>query len=142
MILRPEELMDYVHNLLTIKKGELGLEYVVFGDGQLLPVYPAAAVVDDGLAREDHGTHMFLITISCDVFLMHANLGVDRAQRTREDLQLATRVVNLLHEDRSLGGEVVSSYVSAEQPNTVSTRNDTILGTQITFTAQNRERFR
>lgn len=142
MILRGEELMDYIANLLDLHKGELGLEYIVFGDGQLLPRYPCAVVDFDSLERIDHTTHYFLINIQVCVYLLHGNLGVDRSVRTRADLELTTRVVNLLHTDRTLGGAVVSSRVTMEEPGTISTKNETIIGTQITFVATNRELFR
>lgn len=142
MIFRGEELVDYIYELLDTNKGDLGLEYITFGDGQLIPFYPAATVVYDSTQREDRGTHYFLIEITCDIYVMHGKLTLDRQQRNKADLELATRVTNLLHVDRTLGGQVVSSLVKSEEPGTVSTQNDTIIGTQLRFVATQRESFR
>ena len=142
MITRGEELVDYVIDLLEVNKGTLGLRHIVFGDGQLIPEYPAASVVFDSIQREDHGTHFFLIRITIDIYLMHAALTLDRQQRNKADLELATAVTALLHASRSLGGEVVSSLVMSEEPGTISTQNATCLGTQLRFVAQQRESFR
>lgn len=142
MIYRGEELIAWVKDKLTLHQGELGLQYIVTGDGQLLPTYPAAVIDYEGTTREDHTTHYFLITIECSIYLLHGNLGLDRSARTIADLELATRVTSLLHQDRTLGGQVVSSIVSKEEQGTIATKNDTIIGTQLTFTAENREPFR
>lgn len=142
MITRGEELLVYLKDRLELEKGALGISYVTISSDRLLPEYPAAIVAYDGLSREDHTTHYFKVIIRCDIMLLHGNLDVPRQERIIEDLELVTRVVQSLHSDRTLGGEVIHSFVSSEDAGAVETENITVVGTRLSFVAEQRERFK
>lgn len=143
MITRGEELLVYLKDKLEIEKGTLGINYVTISSDRLLPEYPAAVIAYDGMTREDHTTHYFLVTIRCDIMLLHAKLSESRQERILADLELVTRVVQSLHLDRTLGGEVIHSYVATEDAGSVELgENTTVIGTKLGFIAEQRERFK
>lgn len=142
MITRGEDLLVYLRDRLENEKDTLGLAYVTLSSDGLRPMYPSAVVAYDQTSREDHTTHYFLTRIQCDIILLHALLTVDRQERIIEDLELTTRVVQSLHTDRTLDGEVIHSYVSQEEPGAIESENQTVIGTRLRFIAEQRELFK
>jgi len=142
--LRPEELLIILHDFVQQNNHEMGFEYIKVGDGQLLPVYPAVLIVPSGVARRLHGTHYFLTGVSAELVVMHGNLEANRMERTIEDLRLATKVVNIIH-DKGLtlmDERIHKAFVEKEEPATISTENITAIGTSLTITAEVREAFK
>jgi hypothetical protein len=142
MITRGEELLTYLRDRLETEKGSLGLAYVTIAGDRLTPEYPAAVISYDRTTREDHTTHYFLVQVYCDILLLHASLNESRQERTLSDLELVTRVVTSLHADRTLGGEVIHSYVQSEDAGVAESENLTIVGTRLSFVAEQREAFK
>jgi hypothetical protein len=142
MITRGEELLVYLRDRLELEKGSLGLAYITVAGDRLTPEYPAAVISYDKTTREDHTTHYFLVQIYCDILLLHASLNESRQERTVSDLELVTRVVASLHSDRTLGGEVIHSYVPSEDAGVAETNNFTAIGTRLSFVAEQREAFK
>lgn len=142
--MRPEELLNLLKSFLQDNNHELGLSYIVVGDGQLVPKYPAALIVHDGVTRDLHGTHYFLTDLSVEIVLMHADLNLTRQERTQADLELATAVVSLIHGKglRLLDQRIHKAFVYSEEPVTISTNNVTAIGTGLTVVASVREAFK
>jgi hypothetical protein len=141
---RPEELITLLKNYLDQHNHELGFRYIAFGDGQLLPSYPAALVVYDSTNREIHGTHYFLTSLAVQIVIMHADLTLNRMERAQADMQLATAVVQLIH-DRGLtlqDSRIHRAFVVNEEPAVISTENLTAIGTALTVIAEVREAFK
>jgi hypothetical protein len=141
---RPEELLVIVESFVQQQNHEFGFEYIKIGDGQLLPVYPCALVVPAGVERRLHGTHYFLTTLNVDLLVMHGNLEQNRMDRTIADLELATKVVTMLHDKglTFLDSRIHKAYVATEEPATISTENITAIGTSLTIAAEVREAFK
>jgi hypothetical protein len=141
---RPEELITLLNELIEQNNHEFGFEYIVSGDGQLLPAYPACLVLYDGVARDLHGTHYFLTTLSTQIVIMHGDLMQNRMERTMADLALATKVVTMIHGEglRLKDPRIHKAYVAQEEPATVSTENITAIGTSLTVFAEVREAFK
>ncbi len=142
--MRPEELIDLVKDYLESHNHELGFKYISFGDGQLVPRYPACLIVHDGVARDLHGTHYFLTGLSIQIVIMHADLSLNRQERTKADLELATAVVQLIHNKGLTLADprIHKAYVYTEEPVTISTDNVTAIGTGLTVVASVREAFK
>lgn len=142
--MRPEELIELVKGFLETNNHELGFKYISFGDGQLVPKYPAALVVHDGVNRDIHGTHYFLTDLSIQIVIMHSDLSLNRQERTKADLELATAVVNLIHGKglRLLDQRIHKAFVYTEEPVTISTDNVLAIGTGLTVVASVREAFK
>lgn len=142
--MRPEELIDKIKEFLEDDNHQFGFQYVSFGDGVLIPQYPAALVLYDSAAREIHGTHYFLTNLNVEVVIMHANLSQNRQERTKADMELATAVVTMIHSKglTLLDPRIHKSFVTDEQPSLVSTDNLTAIGTSLSIIAQVREAFK
>lgn len=142
--MRPEELIDKLREFLEQNNHEIGFEYITFGDGVLIPKYPACVIIYEGVQRDIHGTHYFLTNLMVQVVVMHADLTSNRQERTREDLQLATKVVHLFHGKglTLMDSRIHKSFVTTEEPALVSTDNITAIGTALTVIAEVREAFK
>lgn len=142
--MRPEELLALLNELIEQNNHELGFEYIVSGDGQLLPAYPACLILYDGAVRNLHGTHYFLTTLSAQLVIMHGDLMQNRMERTLADLELATKVVAMIHgKGLTLNDpRIHKAFVAQEEPATVSTENITAIGTSLTVFAEVREAFK
>lgn len=142
--MRPEELLDIIKAFIEQNNHEIGFEYITFGDGVLIPDYPACLIVEEGVSRDIHGTHYFLTQLSCNVVVIHANLSQDRQERTRSDMELATKVVHLLHGKglTLMDQRIHKSFVQSEEPALISTDNITAIGTALSVIAEVREAFK
>ena len=142
--MRPEELLIILYDFLEQNNHELGFEYIKVGDGQILPMYPAALLVPSGVDRDLHGTHYFLTGLFVELVVMHGNLQQNRMERTIDDLRYATKVVNIIHgKGLTLMDERIhKSFVQKEEPATISTENITAIGTSLTIFAEVREAFK
>jgi hypothetical protein len=142
--MRPEELIDIIKDFIDQNNHEIGFQYITFGDGVLIPDYPACLIVPEGLAREIHGTHYFLTGLTCQVVVIHATLEQNRQERTKSDLELATKVVHLLHGKglTLMDSRIHKSFVMSEEPALISTDNITAIGTSLSVIAEVREAFK
>ena len=145
---RPEEALQYVHDLLDRERGNIGLEYVAFADETLIPKYPAAIVAPAQTTTEMVATRQFKRIFYVEILVMHAKLTVSRAIRKKEDLELTTRVVDVLHDHYTCGdlltgvNQAVFSYVTSEVPqNIAANKNTPVIGTQLSWQAEVRVLF-
>jgi hypothetical protein len=97
---------------------ELGFEDVFYGDQDLIPRTPAAAVESAGLARELQGIATGGMTrneLSVYIFVYHC--PIQSAQKTRKECdQFAEQVQRLLHNDVTLGGLVIHGFCNNSEP--------------------------
>jgi hypothetical protein len=143
----PEQIMDHLHDLISQNAGELGVNFVGYGDERLKPGYPAILITGGPVAREIHGTHTFLLRFLLELWVYHANLDASHQVRTREDLQLVSRLRALLHNHHRLfssdnEAQVIFSYVSAEDPAFVRRpESPAVVASRVEWTAESREIF-
>lgn len=141
VITRPEEAVEMLADILDDNAGLLGLEFVGRYDEKLLPRYPAVVVSGGTLNKEVHGTHTFLTRLRCVLWVYHANANQTHAQRSREDLELATALVALLEDDKTFDNRVVFGYVESETPGVIAARtgrSELIVGTRLVWEAVTR----
>lgn len=139
---RIEEVADYIRDKLDVAKASLGIEYVGYGDEQALPKYPAIVILPGLTQREFRATRQFENTFNIEIYIYHARLLVGRSTRTKEDLELVRRVTDLLHSDKTLGGQIIFGYIDSENPGVLaSTKGDAIVGTRITWRGMAIENF-
>lgn len=142
-ITRPEELVEYFADL--IETSSLPFEYVAKYDERLIPAYPAVQVQPGILDKELHGTHTFIVALRAIFYVMHAKMTLDHRTRSLEDLQLATRLIEVLEEDMTLGGRVIQGWVDSETPAAFpprSTKGDIVVGTRLTWNGLQETRFK
>jgi len=98
MYSRPEELLEAFRELFVAKGEFLGFAYVATQEENLIPEYPAIDISMGPLLREDHGTQRFLVTFEGSFWIYHASLEGTPTERSIEDMKLATKTVQFLHE--------------------------------------------
>jgi hypothetical protein len=117
----PEQALDHIYNLLNTNKVALGLKYVGYADERLLREYPAVVVsYNVPVVRDLHATRTFNLQFIIQLECYHARLTASHRTRTKEDMQLAARIRNKLHEDYKLGGGVIFGYVLSERPGVIA----------------------
>jgi len=138
------EALDYIYNLLTAQKVALGLKSVWYADDEWAAPYPAAVLAPGGLLRVPYSTKTFQVALTITIFIMHANLSVDHRTRTRADLQTATDVSNLLHSDKSLGGNIISGtgFIASETPGVTNRpKGQNVISTSLVWNGESRQQF-
>lgn len=150
MIHRPEEATDLIFDLLQVNAGSLGISYVGYGDEELIPSYPAVVLTPGVVDRKLHATHTFQVVLMVTMWVYHAKLTVSRKIRTKEDLLLATGIVELLHTppnshlgfDAGNTRNIIYGYVESEHPGTIMTRKRTpVIGTSLSWMGTTQRRF-
>jgi hypothetical protein len=144
MYTKNSEALDYIYNLLTTQKVALGLQSVWYADDEWAAPYPAAVCASGGLLRVPHSTQTFRVQLNITIFIMHANLATDHRTRTREDLQIAEAVSNLLHTDKSLGGNILTGtgIIVSETPGVTNRpKGQNVISTSLVWNGESRQQF-
>lgn len=135
MYATPEQVLDYLYNLLVANKVALELGFVGYAEEKLIPKYPAVQVSAEPLIREIHGTHQFRNTYNMSFWVYHAKLTDSHKVRTKNDLLTVTAIRALLHNNLTLGGNIIFGFVDSENPGVLaSPKNDPVVGTRMTWT--------
>ena len=136
----PEQVLDYVYNLLNTNKVSIGLKYVGYADERLLREYPACVVsFNVPVLREPHATRTFSLRFVTQLEVYHARMTASHRTRTKEDMQLAARIRNKLHEDYKLGGGVIFGYVLSETPGVIAdAKGQANIATMLAWTGESR----
>jgi hypothetical protein len=141
----PLQPFDYMVKLLDDNKASLGIRYIAENDERLRPVYPAVLVSLENVERSLHATGIFMATFHIDLYVFHAELTSRKAVRSRKDIQLATDIRKLIHEDRTMNGHIIHGFVDGEFPGItaqiVGSNVNTIVTTRITWQGDNRVPF-
>jgi len=147
----PEQVLDYVHEYIEDRSGELGLAFVGYGEERLIPEYPAILITAGPVLREIHGTHTFQMTFVLEMWIYHAKLSESHRIRTREDLLLVTAVRNAMHDNlrlfadypTNIDPQIIFGHVSAEDPAFINRgRGEAVVGSRIMWTGLSQTRFK
>lgn len=136
LITRPEEVVEYFKEDFEKNADVLGINYVAAYGERLIPGYPAVVVDPSPIEKEVHGTHTYLLTLRCYIFVMHAEMLISHAARSQKDLELATRIVNFVERDKTLGDKIIFGYVESEVPGATpigSTRGSVVVSTRLSW---------
>ena len=142
-ITRPEELVEVMADLIELGIPEF--KYISKYDEDLTPDYPCCQIQPGDTSRDFHGTHTLNIFLRAFIFVMHDKLTQSKRVRTEEDLLLATKVVQLLDADVTLGGKVIDGIVESEVPTALPPRTrkgDIVVSTRIGWVGRTQSRFR
>lgn len=142
-ITRPEHLVE--HLAQAINGSNLGIKYIAKYDDELLPEYPAVLIMAGPLQKEIHGTHTFAVSLHCELYLFHAVLTEQRVTRNYNDLIMASKLIDFLEQDLTLGERIIAGWVDSEVPGVNpprSNRSDAVISTRITYRATQETRFK
>jgi hypothetical protein len=136
----PEQLLDYIYNLLNVNKATLGIRFVGYADERLLPHYPAVVVsYNVPIQRTLHTTGTFKLEFIVQLEIYHARMTASHRTRSKEDMQLASVIREKLHEDYKLGGGVIFGHVLSERPGTIAdARGQANVATLLLWTGESR----
>jgi hypothetical protein len=95
---RPEEVAQRFEDIFNANKELLGFATVAFNLENLIVEYPAIDLTMPNILRQVHGTKKFFVVFEMSFWIYHANYEQTHAQRSMEDLVLATNVVRFLHQ--------------------------------------------
>lgn len=144
LITRPEEAVEMISGLIEENAGSIGMEFVGKYDEGLLPRYPNCVVSAGQVNKEVHATHTFNVTLRCIIWVYHAQMTLTHAQRSKEDLEFATRLIELIEQDKTFGDRVIFSFVEAETPGIVAARSgkgEGIVGTRLAWECVTQQRW-
>jgi hypothetical protein len=142
------DLTAYLETKVDQNKGELGVEFVSFGEERLIPSYPAILVIPGTTQREWHTTHRWRVTLTMEIWVYHAKLSESRRTRNRLDMGLVKSTRELLHNDlrlRDTDGvpQCVSSWINLEEPAFIRRpRGEAVVGTRMEHTTISEEVFK
>lgn len=144
LITRPEEVVELLANLIEQNSGPLGVEFVGKYDEKMLPRYPSVVVSAGPFSKEVHGTHTFALELRAIIWVYHANLTLTHAQRSKEDLELATSLVALIEDDKTFEEQLIFSFVESETPGVIAPRagrGEPVVGTRLNWMGVTQQRW-
>lgn len=116
------EVMDWMKDFFTANAASLGLEYVGYGEENLIPGYPAVVFSSNTQDQTLHATHQFLMTMRIDIWVLHADLNVSKQQRTKKDMILCEAIDALLIMNMKLptaqypNGQIIGGWINSQHP--------------------------
>lgn len=140
------EIVDMVAERLEKKSGPLGIKYVGTYGEKLLPSYPAVVVVPGPRAKSLHSTNTFQIAFELNLYVYHANLTLQKRERSKADLKLVAAIEEELEfdyiwRDSNDQQTLIHSYVTGEEPGVVEMKNSVVVCTRMTWRAISQRRF-
>jgi hypothetical protein len=133
-----DDVTQAVYDRINAQKVALGLRQVYYADNNFTPQYPNAVVVHGRRAKTRHSTgNRFLFTFSVFVYVLHANMNLNKAMRSKADIQLAEQTGAFIENDFHLGGQVVECYIEAIEPALLPARRvgENVVSSRITVYA-------
>jgi hypothetical protein len=107
---------------------------------ELIPNTPAINITEEGKNRELYGTgHRTENRFSFYITVFHSKLG-DPAITRKECTAFAEEVEAVLHADKTLGGLLFTSMVTALQPGVASRNNVLLKATRLTWVGRSSTR--
>ena len=118
----------------------LGLKEVYYGDQTGIPFVPSATVELADTAREYNQTGLFTnLIVQLQIVVYHGLLA--DVQKIKKELdQFIQKVEDKLHEDNTLGGEVISGLVTSVEPGVAVVGRAQFYAHRITWEAIIKER--
>lgn len=135
---KPSVVAAYIKDML--EQSAIPFEDVWYGDQNLIPRTPAAAVEPGARGREWAGTsRSSMNTFVVDVIIYHSQLEDVNLTR-QEALELAEDVEVLLHSDPTLGGLVIDSLCTSLEPGYAERGNILLQATSVRWEGRSKTR--
>lgn len=144
LISEVSEAMDMIVERLTQKAGILGLAFVGAYDEKRVPKYPAVVVVPGNREKVLHGENTFNILLVVELYVYHANLTLNKRERSREDMKLVTEIERELERDYGWQTDpndtstkrLIFGYIALQEPGDLqprATKSSMIIGTRMVW---------
>lgn len=130
---KPTVVSQYIYDYLSDGRQMLGIEDVWDGDEQLIPRVPAVCVIMGNYGRLLSGAP-FRTDNTFDIFLMMYHGQIQDSQlNQRQCILRAEAVMDYLHLDKTMGGNVIHGYVTSIEPGAVRLGTSLMFVTRITW---------
>jgi hypothetical protein len=133
---KPTVVSQYIYDILSDNAAmrTLGLEDVWDGEQNLIPRIPAISIVVGSYSRELTGVP-FRTDNVFTIFLMMYHAKIQDIQlNQRECNARAEAVMDFLHTDKTMGGNVIHGYVVAMEPGYLAVGRSMTYVTRLTWT--------
>jgi|SRR6185503_20546443 len=138
------EAIDMVSEKIEDKAGELGIAYVGAYDEVRIPKYPAVVIIPGDRNKVLHGENTFNILLVLELYVYHANLTMNKRERSKADLKLVDDLEALLEEDYGWQSDpldtdtkrLIFGYVADIEPGNLQPRNrksNLVIGTRMVW---------
>lgn len=138
------EAIDMVATKIQSQAGELGIQYVGVYDEVRIPKYPAVVIIPGDRNKVLHGENTFNILLVLELYVYHANLTLNKRERSKADLKLVDDLEQLLEEDYGWQSDpldtntkrLVFGYISDIEPGNLQPRNrksNLVIGTRMVW---------
>lgn len=112
-----DEVTQYLVDLLEANQVALGLTTVFYGSQHIVTGFPLVVVDPQITRKERHATgNVFLYTFLVYLYVVHGKMTESRSARTKENIEQAEAVTNLIEQDYGAGGLLIDNFVEAEEP--------------------------
>lgn len=143
---RPEHVVDYWVDTLGPIKETLGLNGVYGYDQRLIPAssYPVVCVNPGRNQKKVHAIRTWLYSWRVNFFVIHAKATGSHLQRSREEAQFATDLVDFIEKDKTLSDRVIFGYITDEVQGVLrpfAEQSDMVLSTRLDWFATSEGRF-
>lgn len=143
---RPEHAADFWIDTLDPIKEKLGLNGVFGYEQKLIPSssYPVVCVNPGRTTKEVHAIRTWLYGWRVSFFILHAKATGSHLQRSREEAQLVTNLVNFIESDKTLGNRIIFGYITDEIQGVLrpfAEVSDMVLSTRLDWFATSEGRF-
>ena len=143
-----DEVMAWMRDALR-QRTDLGFQYVDYGDpDDFIPGTPAVIITNGPRARTLHATHQFRVSLSLELWVLHANASVGASERRIEDVQLCNAIQDFLDLNMNLPdianmtvddkmnnpeGNIVQGWISGESPGVIARKGALYVATRMTW---------
>lgn len=117
-LLSLDDVTQAVHDRITAASVALGLRETYYADNNFTPRYPNTITVHGRKGKARHSTgNRFLHTFSVFVYVLHADMNLNKAMRTKADVQKAEAVGAVIEgTDFNLNAQVIECFVESIEP--------------------------
>lgn len=133
-----DDVTQAVYTRIKAAQGSLAVRQVYYADNNFVPQYPNVVVAHGRKGKARHTTgNRFLFTFTVFVYVLHSDMNLTKAMRTKADVQLAEAVSNVLESDFTLGGQVIEGFTESIEPAMLpgQRKGDGVVSSRITFYA-------
>jgi hypothetical protein len=115
MISDPVITTQTIQYTLEAAKDELQVADVYYGYTGLIPTFPAITVEEGRWRKQIKGTHKYEVMLATVITIFYGKVQ-DAGANTLGAGIIATQVVKKLEEDRTLGDQIINSFVTQRDP--------------------------
>jgi hypothetical protein len=129
-----------IFDIITADKTPLGIVDTFYGDQSILPHTPSVCVSPGTKARDFQGATL----VTANIFETYVYVYFGKVQDVQNNLHgaqtLADAIEPVVHADMTLGGIVISTLCTQNEPGLINKQGSLMMGNRLTFQSMSRTR--